>query len=126
MPNDHFQVLAETYKTLGEDWTGIKDGIQVILPPGGMNGAAPEIHNLAAYSGLVYADPVQLFSDEKGYIRLRTINGSNPIITAIYSRINADSALFDVDKGVILRDADTNEPLYLRDSFKLGEDGEFL
>lgn len=124
MPNDHFSVLAETYKTLGEDWTGLKDGIQVILPPGGMNGAAPEIHNLAAYSGLVYADPVQLFSDEKGYIRLRTINGSNPIVTAIYSRINADSALFDVDKGIILRDPDTNEPIYLRDSLKLGKDGE--
>lgn len=124
MPNDHFQVLADTYKTLGEDWTGIKDGIQVILPPGGMNGAAPEIHNLAAYSGLVYADPVQLFSDEKGYIRLRTINGSNPIVTAIYSRINADSALFDADKGIILRDPDTNEPIYLRDSLKLGKDGE--
>jgi uncharacterized circularly permuted ATP-grasp superfamily protein len=124
MPNDHFQVLAETYKSLGEDWTGIKDGIQVILPPGGMNGAAPEIHNLAAYSGLVYADPVQLFQDEKGHIRLRTINGSNPIVTAIYSRINADSALFDIDKGIILRDPDTNEPIYLRDSLKLGEEGE--
>lgn len=124
MPNDHFQVLAETYKSLGEDWTGIKDGIQVILPPGGLNGAAPEIHNLAAYSGLVYADPVQLFQDEKGFIRLRTINGSNPIVTAIYSRINADSALFDADKGIILRDPDTNEPIYLRDSLKLGEDGE--
>lgn len=124
IPNDHFQVLAETYKTLGEDWTGVKDGIQVILPPGGMNGAAPEIHNLAAYSGLVYADPVQLFQDEKGYIRLRTINGSNPIVTAIYSRINADSALFDADKGIILKDPDTNEPIYLRDSLKLGEDGE--
>jgi uncharacterized circularly permuted ATP-grasp superfamily protein len=124
MPNDHFQVLSETYRTLGEDWTGVKEGIQVILPPGGMNGAAPEIHNLAAYSGLVYADPVQLFQDDKGYIRLRTINGSNPIVTAIYSRINADSALFDVDKGIILRDADTNEPIYLRDSLKLGKDGE--
>lgn len=124
MPNDHFQVLAETYKSLGEDWTGVKDGIQVILPPGGMNGAAPEIHNLAAYSGLVYADPVQLFQDDKGYIRLRTINGSNPIVTAIYSRINADSALFDIDKGIILRDPDTNEPIYLRDSLKLGKDGE--
>jgi uncharacterized circularly permuted ATP-grasp superfamily protein len=124
MPNDHFQVLADTYKSLGDDWTGIKDGIQVILPPGGMNGAAPEIHNLAAYSGLVYADPVQLFQDEKGYIRLRTINGSNPIVTAIYSRINADSALFDIDKGIILRDPDTNEPIYLRDSLKLGKDGE--
>lgn len=124
MPNDHFSVLAETYKSLGEDWTGVKDGIQVILPPGGMNGAAPEIHNLAAYSGLVYADPVQLFQDEKGYIRLRTINGSNPIVTAIYSRINADSALFDIDKGIILRDPDTNEPIYLRDSLKLGKEGE--
>ncbi len=124
MPNDHFSVLADTYKTLGEDWTGVKDGIQVILPPGGMNGAAPEIHNLAAYSGLVYADPVQLFQDDKGYIRLRTINGSNPIVTAIYSRINADSALFDADKGIILRDPDTNEPIYLRDSLKLGKDGE--
>lgn len=124
MPNDHFQVLAETYKSLGDDWTGVKDGIQVILPPGGMNGAAPEIHNLAAYSGLVYADPVQLFQDDKGYIRLRTINGSNPIVTAIYSRINADSALFDVDRGIILRDPDTNEPIYLRDSLKLGEEGE--
>lgn len=124
MPNDHFQVLADTYKSLGEDWTGVKDGIQVILPPGGMNGAAPEIHNLAAYSGLVYADPVQLFQDDKGYIRLRTINGSNPIVTAIYSRINADSALFDMDKGIILKDPETNEPIYLRDSLKLGKDGE--
>ncbi|MFA5584842.1 MAG: circularly permuted type 2 ATP-grasp protein, partial [Bacteriovoracaceae bacterium] len=124
IPNDHFQVLAETYKSLGESWTGIKDGIQVILPPGGLNGAAPEIHNLAAYSGLVYADPVQLFQDEKGYIRLRTINGSNPIVTAIYSRINADSALFDIEKDIILRDPDTNEPIYLRDSLKLGKDGE--
>jgi len=124
IPNDHFRILAETYKSLGEDWTGIKNGIQVILPPGGMNGAAPEIHNLAAYSGLVYADPVQLFGDEKGFIRLRTINGSNPIVTAIYSRINADSALFDPEKGIILRDPETNEPIYLRDSLKLGEEGE--
>jgi uncharacterized circularly permuted ATP-grasp superfamily protein len=124
MPNDHFKVLAETYKTLGEDWTGIKDGVQVILPPGGLNGAAPEIHNLAAYSGMVYADPVQLFCDEKGFIRLRTINGSNPIVTAIYSRINADSALFDPAKDLILRDADSGEPIYLRDSLKLGADGK--
>jgi uncharacterized circularly permuted ATP-grasp superfamily protein len=124
MPNDHFQVLAETYKSLGEEWTGLKDGVQVILPPGGLNGAAPEIHNLAAYSGLVYADPVQLFCDEKGYIRLRTINGSNPVVTAIYSRINADSALFNPDKDIILRDPDSGEPIYLRDSLKLGPDGK--
>lgn len=124
MPNDHFKVLAETYQSLGEDWTGIKDGVQVILPPGGLNGAAPEIHNLAAYSGMVYADPVQLFCDEKGYIRLRTINGSNPIVTAIYSRINADSALFDPEKDLVLRDPDSGEPIYLRDTLKLGKDGK--
>lgn len=124
MPNDHFAVLAETYKSLGEDWTGIKDGVQVILPPGGMNGAAPEIHNLAAYSGMVYADPVQLFCDDKGYIRLRTINGSNPIVTAVYSRINADSALYDKEKGIFLRDADSGEPIFLRDALKLDDDGK--
>lgn len=124
MPNDHFSVLAETYQSLGEDWTGVKDGIQVILPPGGMNGAAPEIHNLAAYSGLVYADPVQLFCDDKGFIRLRTINGSNPVVTAIYSRINADSALFDPEQGIVLRDADSGEPIYLRDHMKLDANGQ--
>jgi uncharacterized circularly permuted ATP-grasp superfamily protein len=124
LPNDHFSVLAETYKSLGENWTDIQDAIQVVLPPGGLNGAAPEIHNLAAYSGLVYADPVQLFCDEKGYIRLRTINGSNPIVNAIYSRINADSALFNPEKGLFLRDAETGEPIYLRDNLKIDEKGE--
>lgn len=123
MPNDHFKILGETYKSLGENWTGRKDGVQVLLPPGGSNGAAPEIHQLAAYSGLIYADPVQLFSDDEGYIRLRTITGSNPIVTAIYSRINSDSALFDPDKDIILRDPDSGEPIYLRDNLKLGKDG---
>lgn len=123
IPNDHFEVLAETYKSLGENWTGNTKGIQVILPPGGMNGATPEIQNLAALSGLVYADPMQLFSDDQGHIRLRTINGSNPIVTAIYSRINADSALFDPKKGVILKDPDSNEPIYLTDFLKIGPSG---
>jgi len=44
MPNDHFEILGETYKSLGEYWTDRKDGVQILLPPGGGNGAAPEIH----------------------------------------------------------------------------------
>jgi uncharacterized circularly permuted ATP-grasp superfamily protein len=124
MPNDHFKVLGETYKMLGEEWTGVKNGVQILLPPGGQNGAAPEIHQLAAYSGLIYADPVQLYQDENGYIRLRTITGNNPIVTAVYSRINSDSALFDPEKDIILRDADSGEAIYLRDTLKLGEDGK--
>lgn len=123
MPNDHFEVLGETYKTLGQEWTGIKNGIQVILPPGGQNGAAPEIHQLAAYSGLVYADPDQLYQDENGYIRLRTVK-ENPIVTAIYSRVNTDSALFDADRGLLLRDQDTGENIYLKDALKTGKDGK--
>src|SRR5690606_13103843 len=77
MPNDHFKVLGETYKSLGEAWTKRKNGIQILLPPGGQNGAAPEIHQLAAYSGLVYADPDQLYQDKDGYIRLRTVSHHN-------------------------------------------------
>lgn len=123
MPNDHFEVLGQTYKTLGQEWTGITNGIQVILPPGGQNGAAPEIHQLAAYSGLVYADPDQLYQDENGYIRLRTVK-ENPIVTAIYSRVNTDSALFDADKGLLLRNQDTGENIYLKDSLQTGKDGK--
>lgn len=124
MPNDHFEVLGETYRSLGENWTKRKDGIQVLLPPGGSNGAAPEIHQLAAYSGLIYADADQLYQDSKGYIRLRTVNKKNPIVTAIYSRINADSALFDPEQDLIMRDPDSGEAIYLRDELKLQRDGE--
>ncbi len=123
MPNDHFKILGETYKSLGESWTGITDGVQIILPPGGQNGAAPEIHQLAAYSGLLYTDPDQLYQDKDGYIRLRTIGENNPIVTAIYSRVNADSALFNPEKGLILRDPDSGENIYLRDALKIGKNG---
>lgn len=122
MPNDHFEILGETYKSLGEYWTGRKDGVQILLPPGGQNGAAPEIHQLAAYSGLIYADADQLYCDNDGYIRLRTVSKTNPIVNAIYSRINADSALFDPDKGLVMRDPDTGEPLYLRDGLITDEE----
>lgn len=124
MPNDHFKVLGETYKSLGEAWTNNLNGVQILLPPGGQNGAAPEIHQLAAYSGLIYADADQLYQDENGNIRLRTVAKENPIVTAIYSRVNTDSALFDVKKNLILRDADSGEAIYLRDSLKLGKDGQ--
>ena len=115
MPNDHFKILGETYKSLGEFWTGNKNGVQILLPPGGQNGAAPEIHQLAAYSGLIYTDSDQLYQDREGNIRLRTVSRENPIVTAVYSRVNADSALFDLDKKLVMKDPDSGEPLYLRD-----------
>ncbi len=126
MPNDHFKVLGETYKSLGEDWTGNTNGIQIVLPPGGSNGAAPEIHQLAAYSGLVYADSVQLYSDYRGFIRLRTITGSDPIVNAIYSRINSDAALFNPKKGIFLRDPESGKKLYVHDPFLTNDSGKAL
>lgn len=128
MPNDHFKVLGETYKSLAENWTKREDGVQIILPPGGSNGAAPEIHQLAAYSGLLYADADQLYQDSKGYIRLRTVCKKNPIVTAIYSRINSDSALFDPEQDLIMRDPDSGEAIYLRDALKPSkeEGGEII
>lgn len=124
MPNDHFEILGETYKSLGEYWTNKTDAVQILLPPGGQNGAAPEIHQLAAYSGLIYADADQLYCDEKGYIRLRTVSKNNPIVNAIYSRINADSALFDPKKDLVMKDPDSGEPLYLRDGLILDSEEE--
>jgi uncharacterized circularly permuted ATP-grasp superfamily protein len=123
MPNDHFEIIGKTYKSLGESWTKKKNAVQVLLPPGGQNGAAPEIHQLAAYSGLVYAEADQLYQDKDGYIRLRTVAKENPIVNAIYSRVNADSALYDPKRGLFMKDPDSAEPVYLRDNL-IKEDGE--
>ncbi len=123
--NDHFDVLRETYRSLGESWTGRKDGVQIILPPGGANGASPEIHQLAAYSGLIYCDPGQLYCDAEGWIRMRTVHqGQDPVVTAIYSRVNSDSALFDHQQGIYLRDPESGEPIYLVDVLKPWKDGK--
>jgi hypothetical protein len=128
IPNDHFKILRETYRSLGESWTGRSDGVQVLLPPGGANGAAPEIHQLSAYSGLVYCDPGQLFQDKEGWIRLRTVDGTDPVVTSIYSRVNSDSALFDREKGVLLRDPESGESIFCVDVLKpwKSSDPEFL
>ena len=117
-PNDHFEVLRQTYQSLGESWTGRKDGVQVLLPPGGANGASPEIHQLAAYSGLIYCDAGQLYCDADGWIRLRTVDCKDPVVTAIYSRVNSDSALFDKEKNVLLRDPESGESIYCVDVLK--------
>ncbi len=124
LPNDHFKVLRETYQSLGESWTARADGVQVIIPPGGANGASPEIHQLAAYSGLIYCDPGQLYQDQTGWVRMRTVTGSDPIVTAIYSRVNTDSALFDKEKGILLRDPETGENLYRVDTLKPAKKGK--
>jgi uncharacterized circularly permuted ATP-grasp superfamily protein len=128
MPNDHFQVLRDTYRSLGESWTGRTDGVQVLLPPGGANGASPEIHQLAAYSGIVYCDPGQLYADSAGWIHLRTADGKDPVVTAIYSRVNSDSALFDRKKGVFLRDPESGAPIHCVDLLKPwdAEEPEFI
>ncbi|NDG85232.1 MAG: hypothetical protein EBX52_09395, partial [Proteobacteria bacterium] len=124
MSNDHFRILRETYRSIGESWTGRRDGIQIILPPGGGNGAAPEIHQLAACSGLIYCDPGQLFTGDDGFLRMRTVCGSNPVVTAIHSRVNSDSALFDPAERLLLRDPETGEPLYCLDTLKPWKGGK--
>jgi uncharacterized circularly permuted ATP-grasp superfamily protein len=121
MPNDHFEVLGSTYRALGETWTGVKNGVQIVLPPGGESGAAPEIHQLAMYSGLIYADAGQLYRDSTGFIRLRTVSGDDPMVNAIYSRINSDSALFDPERKLFLRDAENGKALYLTDPLDHGK-----
>lgn len=116
--NDHFRILRETYESLGRGWTGRPDGIPVILPPGGANGAAPEIHQIALRSGVPYCDPGQLYPDEEGWIHVRTVDGRDPVVTAVHSRVNSDSALFDPARGIHLRDPDTGQPLYCLDTLK--------
>ncbi len=116
--NDHFRILRETYESLGRGWTGRLDGIPVLLPPGGANGASPEIHQIAYRSGLPYCEAGQLYPDEEGWIRIRTLDGVNPVVTAIHSRVNSDSVLYDPARGVYLRDPDTGARLHCLDTLK--------
>lgn len=113
--NDHFDALRSTYRSLGESWTGCMEGASILLPPGGSNAAAPEIHSLSTYSGLTICEAAHLYQDEKGWIRMRSVDGTDPVVTSIYSRVNSDSVLFDPEKGILLRDPESGEPLYCRD-----------
>jgi uncharacterized circularly permuted ATP-grasp superfamily protein len=124
LPNDHFSVLRETYRSLGESWTGRKDGIQVLIPPGGENGASPEIHELCAHSGLLYCDAGHLYRDRAGDIRMRSVQNRDPVVTAVYSRVNSDSLLFDRSKGILLRDPENGAPLYCLDTIVPWKDGK--
>jgi uncharacterized circularly permuted ATP-grasp superfamily protein len=113
--NDHFDLLRTTYRSLGESWTDYREGTAILLPPGGANAAAPEIHSLAARSGLTLCEAAHLYRDPAGWVRMRSVDGSDPIVTSIYSRVNSDSVLFDPDQGVLLRDQESGEPLVCHD-----------
>jgi uncharacterized circularly permuted ATP-grasp superfamily protein len=124
LPNDHFDVLRSTFDSIGRDWTGSETGLSVILPPGGQNGAAPEIHQLAAYSGMPYIDASMLYVDPESNLRLRTLSGDDPRVTSIYSRVNADAALFDPKRGIYMRDADTGEAILEEDTVASEQTGK--
>ena len=115
LSNNHFEVMASVYKSLGETWTGRKDGIAIILAPGGDSGAAPEIHELARRSGLVYCDASDIFPDADGYLHVRDFLGTNPLVTSIYSRVNANSALFSQEKQIFLRDFESGKNILTYD-----------
>lgn len=124
LPNDHFDILRATFDSIGREWTKDQNGISVILPPGGTNGATPEIHQLAAYSGMPYIEASMLYVDDENNLRLRTLSAENPRVTSIYSRVNADSALYDPEKGIYMRDADDGSPLWQMDSLAAKSEDE--
>ena len=115
--NDHFETLRNTYRSLGDSWTGHPDGTAIILPPGGANAASPEIHSLSSQSGLTWCEAAHLYRDSSGWVRMRSVDGSDPVVTSVYSRVNSDSVLFDPEQGILLRDPESGEPLVCRDPF---------
>ncbi len=115
IPNDHFKTLASVYNALGQYWTRRSDGITIILAPGSESGATPEIHELARRSGILYCDASELFMGDDGYLRIRNFTGQDHIVTAIYSRINSNSALFSESDGIFLRDFDSGKTIFTQD-----------
>ena len=90
-----FQNLAAVLKDLGKSWTG-QDGISVILSPGRVNGAHPDVVSIAELSGnhIQLATTQDLYVDKEGWVRLNIGAGkAHPLVTTIYSRIE-ESALY--------------------------------
>lgn len=80
------ELLKNTIDKCALNWTGIKNGISVVLSPGSYNPAHPEIACLARRSQMPLVKMQDLYIDEYGYVRLMTSEDDDPVVTGIYNR----------------------------------------
>lgn len=114
MAQDHtFQWLADAIRSNAASWTGVSDGLSVTIGPGPLNGAHPDILNIAWASGMPYVDVEDLYVDSQGYVRLKAESGDDPIVTGIYNRREESYLLASQKNGIPLRNSFFDEQIQL-------------
>jgi uncharacterized circularly permuted ATP-grasp superfamily protein len=116
-----FKALKKVVDASAEHWTGVEDGISVVLGPGSDNGAHPDVASIAEYSGMPLVEPRDLYIDAGGAVRLNTGRlADDPRVTGIYSRVD-ESYLFENPRsGVAIRHPSSYAKINKRLSKKLG------
>lgn len=69
-------------------WTGSDEGISVVIGPGSLNGAHPDVARIAQFSGMPLVTLADLYQVEDGAIYLRgKCPEEDQLVTGIYSRM---------------------------------------
>ncbi len=88
LPDETFSILRLAIEDSALHWTGIENGISVVVGPGQYNAAHPDISYIAQYMGLPLVGLSDLYQDQHGYIRLNQGQGAfHPIVSGIYNRM---------------------------------------
>lgn len=85
--DDTFAILRETIQDNALAWTEEPDGISVVVSPGVYNGAHADVAAISKLTGMPLIKASDLYVDSDGNVRLVSSDGSNPIVTGIYGRM---------------------------------------
>jgi uncharacterized circularly permuted ATP-grasp superfamily protein len=105
LPKDEtFAIFRQVLEQSARAWTGVAEGISVIISPGTENAAHPDISYHAVLSGLPLVRPRDLYQDVRGFIRLDQGRGErDAIVTGIYNRMEESFLLNSPEDGVPAR-----------------------
>lgn len=107
--DESHKLLKKTIDDCAKSWTKQADGISVVISPGTYNPAHPEIVNLAYFSGMPLVKMSDLYIDKEGFVRLKTIDKSDPKVTGIYNRKEESFLIYSQKHKIPLRSPFTEQ-----------------
>ena len=125
LPDDRtFSILKSTMERCAKSWTK-SDGLTIMVSPGALNGAHPDVSYIANFSGLPLVNLSDLYFDESGYLRIDQGRGArDQRVTGIYSRAEESYVLNSPAHKIPIRGpyfAQTNRQLNRQEGLHLDE-----
>ncbi len=117
--DDTYQNLKKAIDSNAKKWTGIENGISVVISPGIYNGAHADVVEIARRTGMPIVELNEIYSDAQGRYRLNQDKADDdPIISGFYGRWE-ESFFFQSSEHNIPLISPNNEKLNERLSKKL-------